>query len=280
MEKSFNFKESYYNVMKMLTPEAQASFVMGINSYYFDGVEPNFNDIVLKASWALIKPQLETSEKKVGRPRKETVEPIHIEVGKVEDKKEEPIVIGEKIDDFDLMLSTPDVKPQEEKPVDNGFNFFGSSYTPTETKPKKAKKEKEPKHRYGTYSNVELTDAEIERLNNEYGKDKTNKAIEYLSGYKQEKGYKTKDDNLTMRRWVFDAVDKQNSNPWNITNNKITTLEMCKTDEERKAYYKQGEQDPELIAIRERNKREAEERERQRELKRQEEQNKINGEIF
>lgn len=245
----------------MLTPEAQAALIMGINSYYFDSVEPNFNDIVLKASWALIKPQLETSEKKAGRPRKEAVEPIHIEVGKVEDKKEEPIILGEKIDDFDLMLSNPSV--QEEKPADSGFNFFGSSYTPTETKPKKTKKEKEPKHKYGTYNNIELTDAEMERLNNEYGKDKTNKAIEFLSGYKQEKGYKTKDDNLTLRRWVFDAVDKQNN-----------TSSWGSNNIQKKQDY--SYEDEELKQIRERNRREMEEWERQEAEK---EKNK-NGEIF
>jgi hypothetical protein len=31
-----------------------------------------------------------------------------------------------------------------------------------------------------------------------------------LSDYKIEKGYKTKNDNLTIRRWVIDAVKKNN----------------------------------------------------------------------
>ena len=282
MEKSFNFKESYYNVMKMLEPSAQASLIMGINSYYFDGVEPNFSDIVLKASWVLIKPQLETSEKKVGRPRKESVEPIHIEVGKVEDKIDEPIVVGEPVEEFQMMLNTPQV---EEKPMDNSF-AFGSGYSVPEEKPKKGRKPKvkEPKHQYGSCSNVELTDAEIERLNNEYSKAKTDKAIEYLSTYKKEKGYVTHDDNLTLRRWVFSAIEKQNNSygTWNPTNNKIR-LETCKTEEDLKAYYKQDEQDPELIAIRERNRRDSEERDRRRkeeEEKKKAEQEKLNNEIF
>ena len=45
----------------------------------------------------------------------------------------------------------------------------------------------------------------MKRLNEEYGKDNTDKAIQFLSRYKREKGYKNKDDNLTLRRWVFEA---------------------------------------------------------------------------
>jgi hypothetical protein len=60
--------------------------------------------------------------------------------------------------------------------------------------------------------NIKLTKQEVERLEKDYGKELTQKAIQYLSDYKIEKKYKTADDNLTLRRWVFDAVLKQNSN--------------------------------------------------------------------
>lgn len=70
-------------------------------------------------------------------------------------------------------------------------------------KPKKTKENK--KTIYGEYKNIKLTDDELKRLNEEYGKDNTDKAIQFLSRYKREKGYKNKDDNLTLRRWVFEA---------------------------------------------------------------------------
>lgn len=57
--------------------------------------------------------------------------------------------------------------------------------------------------------NIRLTDAEFERLVAEFGNQKTMSAINYLSNYKIEKGYKTKNDNLTLRRWVMDAVNKK-----------------------------------------------------------------------
>lgn len=76
-----------------------------------------------------------------------------------------------------------------------------------EPKPEPPKEPKETKKIYGTYSNIKLTEKEIGRLYDEYGQTNTVKAIEYLSAYKVEKGYKNKDDNLTLRRWVFDACN-------------------------------------------------------------------------
>lgn len=68
---------------------------------------------------------------------------------------------------------------------------------------------KEKKEKYGTGGNVKLTVTEYERLVNDYGADKTTKAIELLDGYIADKGYKSKDNNRALRRWVFDAVEEQ-----------------------------------------------------------------------
>ncbi len=59
------------------------------------------------------------------------------------------------------------------------------------------------------FENVFLTKDEFKRLVTEYGEQTTDKAIKYLSDYKIEKNYKTKDDNRTLRRWVFDAVKER-----------------------------------------------------------------------
>lgn len=68
---------------------------------------------------------------------------------------------------------------------------------------------KKEKLTFGSLKNIKLTPEELERLNKEYGENNTNKAIEFLSKYKKEKSYKTKDDNLTLRRWVFNAINAQ-----------------------------------------------------------------------
>lgn len=68
---------------------------------------------------------------------------------------------------------------------------------------------KEPKHKYGEYQNVLLTDNELERLNNEYGNEQTKQAIKYLDEYIEMKGYKAKSHNLAIRKWVFDALKEK-----------------------------------------------------------------------
>ena len=44
----------------------------------------------------------------------------------------------------------------------------------------------------------------------EFGEKHVIDFYEYLSGYKIEKSYKTKSDYLTIKRWVVDAILKQN----------------------------------------------------------------------
>jgi len=61
---------------------------------------------------------------------------------------------------------------------------------------------------YGTFNNVKLTPDEFQKLIDEYGDVKAFKAIEYLSAYREEKGYKNRSDYLSIRRWVISAVEE------------------------------------------------------------------------
>lgn len=81
------------------------------------------------------------------------------------------------------------------------------------------KKPKEKKETYGTGGNVKLTVKEYEKLVADYGADKTQKAIELLDGYIADKGYKSKDNNRALRRWVFDAVEEQEQKRAKINGN-------------------------------------------------------------
>ena len=74
------------------------------------------------------------------------------------------------------------------------------------------KKKTETKHKYGEYNHVLLKDSELEKLNSDYGCDKTEQAIKYLDEYIEMKGTKYKSHYLVMRKWVFEAVkDKAKS---------------------------------------------------------------------
>ena len=71
------------------------------------------------------------------------------------------------------------------------------------------------KHKYGTYKNVLLTEHDYQRLMQE--KD-GNDAIEFLSEYRERKGYKCKNDNLAIRKWVFCAIEEERQRKAKIKN--------------------------------------------------------------
>lgn len=78
-----------------------------------------------------------------------------------------------------------------------------------EKKKKNKNKNKDINNKINVMENISLTDKEIEKLQADFGGDIYNRAVRYLSDYKKEKNYKTMDDNLTIRRWVIEAVTKQ-----------------------------------------------------------------------
>lgn len=67
---------------------------------------------------------------------------------------------------------------------------------------------RERKHKYGEYEHVLLTDTERDKLMNEYGELETTEAIKFLDEYIEMKGYKAKSHYLAIRKWVFDAIKR------------------------------------------------------------------------
>lgn len=68
---------------------------------------------------------------------------------------------------------------------------------------------KPTKHSFGEFKHVKLTDEEHRRLIEQYGEDDTAEAVRILDEYIEEKGYKTKNHYLTMKKWVFNAVNER-----------------------------------------------------------------------
>jgi hypothetical protein len=92
------------------------------------------------------------------------------------------------------------------------------------------------KHKYGEYKHVLLTDNELERLKNDF----TNyeELINYLDEYIEMKGYKAKNHNLAIRKWVVDAV-KEYKNKHKVIEDKPEWFnknieEQKATEEEKK----------------------------------------------
>lgn len=64
------------------------------------------------------------------------------------------------------------------------------------------------KHKYGEYKHVLLKDEELQKLKNSY--ENWEELIEYLDEYIEMKGYKAKSHYLCIKKWVVDAVKKNN----------------------------------------------------------------------
>ena len=75
------------------------------------------------------------------------------------------------------------------------------------------------RHKHGEYRHVLLTAEQYQKLCEDYGDVDTHDAIKFLDEYIEMKGYKAKNHNLALRKWVFDAVKeerrkKQNSSAY------------------------------------------------------------------
>ncbi len=66
--------------------------------------------------------------------------------------------------------------------------------------------EKKPKHKFGEYQNVLLTDEEYSKL---IDMEDGSAAIEHFSYHREMKGYKCKSDYLAIRKWVFTALKEE-----------------------------------------------------------------------
>lgn len=105
-------------------------------------------------------------------------------------------------------------KEREEDIINNNISASASS----------AKSKKPVKHKHGEFQNVLLTDAELQKLTDEYGGILTLEAITYLDEYIEEKAYKSKSHYLAIKRWVIEAVQDRKKKPVaNATKPKNTT---------------------------------------------------------
>ena len=76
--------------------------------------------------------------------------------------------------------------------------------------PVKQKKEKPPKHKYGEFGNVLLTDDEYQKLVDKLGKEKADAVIKNYSEIKEMKGYKYNSDYMALLKWGIRAYEDNN----------------------------------------------------------------------
>ncbi|MBS4959289.1 MAG: DUF4373 domain-containing protein [Clostridiales bacterium] len=115
-----------------------------------------------------------------------------------------------KEEENDDMMSTEGIQQEEESILEDD-SFI-------QRKEEKTKQEKRKRNKggadrlktvYGVYGHVTLLEDEKQRLEEEFGEEMTKKCIAFLDEYVEDKGYRHKNSFLTIRRWVADAVKKQ-----------------------------------------------------------------------
>ena len=103
-----------------------------------------------------------------------------------------------------LYLKNEDIENEDIENVDIGFD----TQLNNKELNNKEYKENNKKKKYGEYQNVLLTDKEYEHLNKDFAN--CDDLIKFLDEYIEEKGYKSKSHNLSIRRWVVNAVKEKN----------------------------------------------------------------------
>lgn len=101
-----------------------------------------------------------------------------------------------------------EINKQVNRQITNEQQTNNNQITTTNNeKNEKNDKNKDTKHKYGQFKNVLLTDKEYNKLKKDY--QNIDEIIEFFSSYIEEKGYKSKSHNLTIRRWVIKAFNEK-----------------------------------------------------------------------
>jgi hypothetical protein len=200
MRDSSIFYRSFYEAINELPDLNKLEVYTAIFEYSF-----NFNEIELsglsKTIFTLIKPQLEANKKRFENGTKAKGKP---EKSKTEAKQKQNRS-----------------KVEANNNVNNNVNNNDNENI---------------NYNLGKNNNIFLSDNEYKKLCEEYTVQKTNQAIDYLSdwGVEKPKQFKEyKNHNLTLRRWVFDAIDKKPA--FNHTDPKLeswfnSSMSMIKQD--------------------------------------------------
>lgn len=173
MRKAINFFRSYYDIAKELSDKDRLLFYDAILNKQFENIEPALTGMS-KFAYLSQKHSIDSQIKGY--------------YDKTKDEKFNP-------------LPPPPVGSTEPPPVQEEVKGEEQEEVKGELD-KNSKKQLDQK-------NIILSIIEYEKLTQDFTEEITLLAIRFLSDYKIEKGYKTKNDNLTIRRWVIKAVKEQ-----------------------------------------------------------------------
>ena len=107
------------------------------------------------------------------------------------------------VKNFPYPMEESSVRGMEESSPNNiGFNNLENNIDKRDS----TRAPQSARHKRGEYGHVLLTEAQEQKLIDEYGEIVTAKAITFLDEYIEMKGYKAKNHYLAIKKWVIDAV--------------------------------------------------------------------------
>lgn len=105
--------------------------------------------------------------------------------------------------------TTSEQQVNTNKNVKNIKNDKNILYIPASEEKSSPASAKANKHKHGEYKNVLLKDKELQSLKGEY--ENWEELIKYLDEYIEMKGYKAKSHYLCIKKWVAEAVKRENN---------------------------------------------------------------------
>lgn len=187
MRESFVFYSSYYEALAEFDETIQLHLFKAICEYALYEKIPELSGTE-KALFTLIKPTVDSNEKrynngkKGGRPKKTSGY-----------ENEKPTVINSETDGYEN--EKPNVNVNDNVTVNDTVNVNEDNHSDkSESKPKKP-----PKHKFGEYGHVRLTDDEYQKLCDDYGKETADLYITKCDEYCETKPKTYGNYNLAIR---------------------------------------------------------------------------------
>lgn len=106
-----------------------------------------------------------------------------------------------------------------------------------------AKEKTSKNHKYGTYKHVVLSDEQKESLINEYGEALFEQCVQYLDDYLETSGKSYKNYYLVIKKWVIDAVKKNEQKYIDVQPVYIATKSEEPTEEEMQSFRERWKKD-------------------------------------
>ena len=204
-KKSFVIYQNWAEVIKRLPTEDAGELIKAICDYK-TGTEYTIENPYINAYFeGQIKPQLGVDDEKyqkkceriaeLNRKRKEQ----YRNDNNTKSSRNRHEVVGDN-----------DTDTVNDNDTDNDTDTVNDNVSPTEIyKSIPRKKSADPRHSFGEYKHVKLSDKDYQKLITEYGQGRTDEAIKFFDEYIEYKGYKCKNYYLAMKKWVFNALDEK-----------------------------------------------------------------------